>query len=60
MISVSVIEFEVKPSRVLVKVPKKRIYMPALRASVFGDKRRKRLKTRQAETQKYIREMDNV
>ena len=53
----SVIEFEVKPSRVLVKGPKRRIYMPIKRADIFGDKRRKRSRTRQAETQKYIREM---
>lgn len=52
------IEFEVKPSRIKVKQPKKRIYMPALRASVFGDKRKKRTRTRQAELVKAIKEME--
>jgi hypothetical protein len=52
------IEFEVKPSRVPVKMPKRRIYMPVRRADVFGDKRKKRIRTRQAELVKAIREMD--
>jgi len=51
------IEFEVKPSRVPVKMPKRRIYMPIKRADVFGDKRRKRSRTRQAELVKSMREM---
>ena len=57
---IDTIEFEVKPSRVLVKGPKRRIYFPIKRADVFGDKRRKRSRTRQAESQKYIQEMDNA
>ena len=52
----SLIEFEVKPSRVLVKGPKRRIYFPIKRADVFGDKRKKRIRTRQAELSKAIKE----
>lgn len=52
------IEFEVKPSRVPVKKPKRRIYMPIKRADVFGDKRKKRTRTRQAELVKAIKEME--
>ncbi len=51
------IEFEVKPSRVPVKMPKRRIYMPIKRADVFGDKRKKRTRTRQAELAKAIKEL---
>lgn len=51
------IEFEVKPSRIPVKMPKRRIYMPIKRADVFGDKRKKRIRTRQAELAKAIKEM---
>ena len=57
---IDTIEFEVKPSRIAVKQPKRRIYMPIKRADIFGDKRKKRIRTRQAESQKYIREMDNA
>jgi hypothetical protein len=57
---IDLIEFEVKPSRVSVKLPKRRIYFPIKRADTFGDKRKKRIRTRQAEAQKYIREMDNA
>lgn len=52
------IEFEVKPSRIPVKQPKRRIYMPIKRADVFGDKRKKRIRTRQAELAKVIRGVD--
>jgi hypothetical protein len=51
------IEFEVKPSRIPVKQPKRRIYMPVKRADVFGDKRKKRTRTRQSELAKAIKEM---
>jgi hypothetical protein len=57
---IDLIEFEVKPSRVLVKLPKKRMCFAIKRADFFGDKRKKRIRTRQAESQKYIREMDNA
>lgn len=50
------IEFDVKPSRVVVKQPKKRLYMPALRASVFGDKTTKRKRVRSAEQRHAIKE----
>jgi hypothetical protein len=51
------IEFEVKDSRIAkVRQPKRRIYMPIKRAAVFGDKRRKRVRTRQAELVHVLRE----
>lgn len=50
--------FDVKASRIVVKQPKKRTCFPALRATYFGDKRRKRTRTRQAELAKAIKEMD--
>jgi hypothetical protein len=52
------IEFEVKPSRIPVKMPKRRIYMPIKRAAVFGDKRTQRVRTRQAELVKAIKETE--
>lgn len=52
------IEFEVKPSRVPVKQPRRRIFMPIKRADVFGDKRKKRTRTRQSELVKAIKEME--
>lgn len=48
---------EGKTIRIQVKVPKRRIYMPIKRADVFGDKRRKRTRTRQAQLAKHLKEM---
>lgn len=54
-----VIEFEMKDSRIAkVRQPKRRIYMPIKRAAVFGDKRKRRVRTRQAELANVIREND--
>ncbi len=50
------LEFEMKDSRIKVRQPKRRIYMPIKRAAVFGDKRKRRVRTRQAELANVIRE----
>ncbi len=55
---INTIEFEVKPSRMPVKMPKRRIYIPVRRADVFGDKRKKRTRTRQSEFVKSMKEME--
>lgn len=50
------VEFNVKESRIKVKVVKKRVYMAPLRSVLFGDKRKKRTRTRQAELAKALKE----
>jgi hypothetical protein len=50
------IEFEVKSSRIPVKQPKRRLYMPIKRADVFGDKTTKRKRVRSAEQRHAIKE----
>jgi len=48
--------YEGKSIRITVKVPKRRLYMPVKRAVVFGDKRVKRVRTRNESVRKAIRE----
>lgn len=53
---IDTIEFQVKDSRIKVRQPKRRIFIPFKRADVFGDKRRKRTRTRQAQIAHIIKE----
>ena len=52
------VEFSVRENRIVVRMPKRRIFMEVRRAEVFADKRTKRERTRNTQLRKAISEYD--